>query len=143
VITLQFSAQRLPASWLIRWFTWSPFSHVDLVLPDGRLLGARGSGGVAIRDPEPFYKVARFQVDAPDRVLDLAAEQIGKPYDWAAILGIAARGDWQDQGRWFCSELVAWAFQQAGRPLLRANHFHRITPRDLLLSPYLLPAGPP
>lgn len=139
MITLQFSAQHLPGSWLIRRFTWSPFSHVDLVLPDGRLLGARGSGGVAIRDQDEFSAVAQFQVDAPASVLDIAASQVGKPYDWEALAGFVSRRDWQDNDSWFCSELVAWAFAQAGSPLLRTTNLNRITPRDLLLSPLLMP----
>jgi uncharacterized protein YycO len=138
VITLQFSTGAGPASWLVRRFTWSPYSHVDLVLPDGRLLGARGDGGVAIREPELFLTVTRFTVDAPECVIDAALEQLGKPYDWSAIAGIVTRRNWQQPDRWFCSELVAWAFESAGRPLLRAQGTHRITPRDLLLSPYLM-----
>lgn len=134
MITLQFSTQHKPGAWLIRKFTWSPFSHVDFVLPDGRLLGARGAGGVQIREPELFAKLARFQVDAPAAVLELAKSQIGKPYDWGAIAGFVAKHDWSSEHAWFCSELVAWAFHQAGCPLLNARHLNRITPRDLLLS---------
>ena len=139
MITLQFSAQKKPGSWLIQKATWSPFSHVDFVLNNGKLLGARGVGGVQIRQAQHFDTVARFNIDAPETVLDLAKSQIGKPYDWAAIMGMVARHDWQDKNAWFCSELIAWCFQQAGFPLLRSQQLQRITPRDLLLSPYLTP----
>lgn len=141
MITLQFSTQQKPGSWLIRKFTWSDFSHVDFVLPDGQLLGARGDGGVQIRRPEPFHRAARFTVDAPCYVLDHAKSQIGKPYDWGAIMGFVVKHDWQDKNAWFCSELVAWSFQAAGVPLLRSRELYRITPRDLLLSPYLRRTG--
>lgn len=137
MITVQFSRKRDPFSALIRWFTWSQYSHVDLVLPDGRLLGATALRGVDIREPEDFEAVKRFTVDAPTDVLKLASLQVGKPYDWPGIFGIVGRHDWQDPSRWFCSELVAWAFQSAGVPLLRGDRSHRITPRDLLLSPLL------
>ncbi len=47
---------------------------------------------------------------------------------------------WQERGRWFCSELVAAAFEKINRPLL---NFYApvafITPRDLMLSPYVSP----
>lgn len=141
MIQLQFSSQNKPGSWLIQKFTWSRFSHVDFVLPDGRLLGARGHGGVQIREPELFPTLARFDIDAPDSVLDHAMSQIGKPYDWPAILGFMAKRQWQDKNAWFCSELVAWSFQAAGVPLLRSRDLYRITPRDLLLSPYLKKHG--
>lgn len=139
MITLQFSAQNDIASWAIRRFTWSQYSHVDLVLPDGSLLGARTAAGVSIAPAHPCHRAARFTVDAPDEVLAIAKGQIGKPYDWSGIFGMISRSDWQQPDQWFCSELVAWAFQQAGMPLINAQT-HRITPRDLLLSPYLQPA---
>lgn len=138
MITLQFSTKRLPFAWLVRKATWSPFSHVDFVLPDGRLLGARGMGGVDIREAEHYSRCERFQVKAPADVLHIAVNQVGRPYDWAGILGWGLHRDWQDQERWFCSELIAWAFQQAGHPLLRTPKVWRITPRDLLLSPHLV-----
>lgn len=141
MITLQFSAKAAPASWLIRRFTWSDYSHVDFVLPNGCLLGASGSGGVAIRRTGRYSACDRFTVDAPASVLNIAASQVGKPYDWPAILGMVGRHNWQNEDAWFCSELVSWAFQQAGHPLLHAPK-HRITPRDLLLSPYLTPLSP-
>lgn len=139
MIILQFSAESNPGSWAIRKFTWSPYSHVDGILPDGRWLGARFDGGVQARKPYPVSRSVRFAVAAPDAVLDAAMSQIGKPYDWRVFLSFALHRDWQDPGAWFCSELWAWAFQECGRPLLRADHLDRITPRDLLLSPYLEP----
>lgn len=44
----------------------------------------------------------------------------------------ALRRRWQDNDAWFCSELVAWAFEAGGRSLFR-EHAWRITPRDLYL----------
>lgn len=141
MITLQFSKRRGLGSQAIRWFTWSAFSHVDAVLADGRLLGATFEHGVALRphDPAEYSRIERFAVDVPaEPVLYAAMSQIGKPYDWGALLGFALRsGSHHDAGAWFCSELWAWAFHQAGYPLLRTDHLHRISPRDLLLSPLL------
>ncbi|MEW6647176.1 MAG: hypothetical protein AB1450_08265 [Pseudomonadota bacterium] len=110
------------------------------MLPDGRLLGAV-PGGVSIRPYDPSaLRIERHLVDAPDSVLQRALSQLGKPYDWPGVLGYAARRDWQEDDSWFCSELVAWAFQAEGFPLLRAADAWRINPRDLLLSPLLLEA---
>lgn len=137
MITLQFSTKTSLSSRLIRWATWSAFSHVDLVLPDGRLLGATARRGVSIRNPEPVARLVRFTIDAPSAVIDVASTQLGRPYDWSGILGWGLRRDWQEDDSWFCSELIAWAFDAAGCPLLRARNSWRITPRDLLLSPLL------
>lgn len=139
MITLQFSTTPGIGSRVIRWATWSPFSHVDLVLDDGRLLGATARHRVAIRDPEPVSACARFQVSAPVDVIASARTKIGRPYDWSGIFGWGFRRNWQEEDDWFCSELIAWAFQEAGCPLLRFDRSHRITPRDLLLSPMLIP----
>jgi len=139
VIAIQFSANQTLGSRIIRAFTWSAFSHVEFVLPDGRLLGARADGGVDIREPHADHtRIETYQVDHTEAVLNAALTQCGKPYDWPGVFGIGLHRDWQEDDSWFCSELVAWAFKEAGRPLLRAEHLHRITPRDLLLSPYLV-----
>lgn len=137
MITLQFSTTKGIGSQVIRWATWSPFSHVDLVLDDGRLLGATARFGVSVRDPEPTMASARFQVAAPTEVVQVARSQIGRPYDWPGIFGFGFRRNWQEQDSWFCSELIAWSFQQAGHPLLRFDKSWRVTPRDILLSPLL------
>lgn len=137
MITLQFSSRRLIGSWLIRQFTWSNYSHVDIVLPDGRLLGSRLFGGVSIQPPGRFKETILVQVDAPYEVINAALTQVGKPYDLAAVFGIIIRRDWQSTDKWFCSELVAWSFEQAKCPLLRTENFNRVTPRDLLMSPLL------
>lgn len=141
---IQFSAQRLIGSAAIRYFTWSPYSHVDFVLPNGMLLGARAARGVALYSPAEWQasRVATYSVATNIRqqeaILRAARSQIGKPYDWGGVLGIALRSRrWQADDSWFCSELVTWAFEQAGVPLLRTTDAWRITPRDLLLSPHL------
>ena len=41
-----FSKRRHVGSWLIRTVTWSEWSHVELVLPNGQLLGAAAPQGV-------------------------------------------------------------------------------------------------
>lgn len=138
-ITLQFVTEPDWMSRAIRWFTWSDFSHVDFVLPSGRLLGAHVSSGVQIREPgyAAFTRVERRVVrDASPIVLDWACRQLGKPYDMAAIFGLVTRRPWRQPDRWFCSELVARAFEVGGRPVLLGDAW-RISPRDLMLSPLL------
>lgn len=65
-------------------------------------------------------------------VVAAARSQVGKPYDWLGVAGIGFRRRWQDEDAWFCSELVAWAFAEAGTPLFR-EHAWRITPRDIFI----------
>lgn len=94
-------------------------------------------GGVQVRPANyaPFTIKQRYQADAPDSVLAYALSQVGKPYDSRGIInfGLHSRS-WHDDKAWFCSELVAAAFDQAGVPLVLVPDNKRVTPRDLTLS---------
>src|SRR6266566_1874008 len=59
VIELQFVGGRGLLSRMIAWFSHGWYVHVDSILPDGRLLGARFDGGVLIR-PEGYKKFFRI-----------------------------------------------------------------------------------
>jgi hypothetical protein len=139
MIWLRFSTSNKIGSRLIRWFTFSDWSHVDFVLPNGLLLGSRWPDGVAVRDRDPSERELYCRVDCPvsDAVLAYAHEQLGKRYDSTGIVGIALRRPFASESRWFCSELVAASFAHAGHPLV-LGHYSRITPRDLLLSPRVI-----
>jgi len=144
-VTYQFSTASAIDSALIRWGTWSEYSHVDIVMPDGNLLGARLHQGVQVRPPNyaKFSKSLRMSVAMNDReaqrFYEAARSQVGKPYDWKAILGFAVRRDWQDEGQWFCSELALWCAMQAGLRMLNLDRIDRCSPETLLLSPLLIP----
>ena len=144
MIEIEFVGTSSLAGRAIKWGTMSDIDHVQFVLPDGRRLGAMPGVGVAYASaPDASATVRRYQIDAPKEVLDFAKSQRGKPYDLGAVLAIAARitlgRNWRDASKWFCSELVAATFAAAGHPLLKAGNLAVITPRDLELSPYLIP----
>jgi hypothetical protein len=155
-VALQFSTESDIISWGIRVVTDCKYSHVDLVMPDGQLLGARSSGGVAIRPPNYATFTARLVkaatvTDAVGAAIYAAAKsQLGKPYDLRAIIGLAlpfgssgySKEDWLMHERWFCSDLLTWAFQEGGCTLLDTTLMIRITPADMLLSPLLIPVSP-
>lgn len=120
-VQVQFVRQADPISSGIAWFGGSPFSHVDAVLPDGTLLGARSDrvggkpSGVQIRPPnyEKFAARVRFSVPATDAqagaFYDFLHKQVGKPYDRSAILGFVTGRNWRHEDQWICSELIARA----------------------------------
>ena len=122
---------------VIRRITWGTSSHVAVVY-DGISYEALTRGVVA-RPAEELFEAhgayAIYEVDASIRVLDFLKAQVGKPYDFNGIVGILFHRDWQDDARWFCSELIAAAFAFDGRPLLRATRLGRITPTILEMSP--------
>ena len=147
MITLQFVQMDDPGSKAIEIFERGWASHVDAVLANGMLLGARSDSiggkppGVQIRPPdyEAFAKkqVVSLSTTAQQETdwLNFLYAQIGKPYDKTAILAFPFGRDWHEDGSWFCSELQAAALENCKwfpKPL--ANTVNEITPRDLLLA---------
>jgi hypothetical protein len=148
LITLQFSSQRGFVPWAIRWGTWCDISHVDLVLPDGSLLGARSdtvNPGVQIRqgDYGNFTRIIQCDYDFTPAQTDLyigwCRSQIGKPYDKRGIASYITHKrrirDWRDESAWYCSELQARASEVAGNPFLDFSYIgvFKVDPRDLML----------
>lgn len=141
------------ASGLIRRSCHSPFSHVDLQLEDGNLLGAsdfptapviRGNpSGVAIRPPNyQKYGYRRRMILATHRADDIraiACTQVGKKFDNGALRGFLAdrfpgERDWRLDDCWFCAELIVWAMEVGQfweqRLVWPKN---RVSPTDILL----------
>jgi len=136
---------------LIRWFTWSRWSHVAVTFDGHTVIDTTFKHGGA-----KVHSWRAFTDDYADReILDMplpdeaAAErwllrQLHKPYDWTALVGLVLRSRrWADADSWFCSELVAAACAAGGLPLFREDAA-RITPRDLavLNLPRLVLAAP-
>jgi len=105
---------------ILGWFGAGDFSHVDIVLDSGFLLGARSDSiggrppGVQIRPPgyDPKWQkqvIIRVPCDPLQKVAAdaFAYAQVGKAYDKLAIIGFAVGRDWRDPSDWFCSELGA------------------------------------
>lgn len=136
-VKIFFADSNLPLAYIIRFFTWSSYSHVGLVdLDAGLVLDAKlSTGGVTTYGVDKLYAAYHTLVfvEPPCDGADLwgsALKQLGKPYDWGGIFGIVARRDWQDNDAWFCSEHVAWALSQHVDKLVdrKAN---RVTPEKL------------
>lgn len=131
-----------PVSATIRLRTECDWSHVGFYrIADGWTFSAMADGhGVAWRPPNPAAKVLRLSVEGIEAALSKALTQLGKPYDRLDILGIALGLDWAVANHFICSTLVTWSFQQAGVPLLNPRFIplQHITPRDILLSPYVI-----
>lgn len=134
---------RNPLSWAIRACTWSEWSHVaivdgDSVIESIALHGVVESGLHDRQHQDPRWKMVEIPCAHPGAVIAAARSQLGKPYDYTAIVGLGLHRVWKDADSWFCSELVAWAFAQAGLPLFRAEALQRVTPQHLWMLP---PAG--
>lgn len=156
MIKLLFSATNSIFSRAVRFATWSGFSHVDFIVPDGQgflinewgypttipkgsVLGSTVTKGVrscSIKDVvENCTKYAIAEIDAPDVAIEYALSQYGKKYDYMAILGYPARANIESQNRWFCSELVYWALARSGVELYNED-VKFVTPRDIYIHPF-------
>jgi len=144
-VSLLFSTSGHPMSAVIRACTWSSWSHVALIDGDEVIeasapAGVRRFPVVQAIDHARKAVIVDLSCRDPQAVIAAAASQIGKPYDYTAIVGLGLHRDWQEDDAWFCSELVAWSFQHAGEPLFRAECLRRVTPQHLWM---LSPSPPP
>lgn len=144
MIRLRFGSRPGFESWLIRWLSAGQLSHVDIVMPDGRLLGVRPDG-VKLRDfsTGPALNVIDIEIDASEAQTAefhrFALEQVGKRYDNRALLGFMLNKPWHDEERWTCSELPAKALMVAGVIPALYLDAPKITPVTLALVVSALP----
>lgn len=120
---------------LIRFLTWSPWSHVAIL--DGDYV-VEASYPRVRRTPFKDYnknhdpiEVCSFSCPDPQAAICFANQQVGKPYDFIALLGFLFHRNWADVRQWFCSELVACALEKGGRKLFRDELLTRVTPQHL------------
>lgn len=140
------------ASRVIRWATWSPYSHVAWIDDDnGDVYEAWGKGVVRAGNllanhtngtPIEVFTVAGETHERRCLIRYAMAGELGKPYDFRGVLGfVSRRAQAQSQDRWFCSELVFHAYRQAGIDLLSRIPAFKVTPGLLSYSPMLVTAG--
>lgn len=142
-VRLLFSTTGNPFSWAIRAFTWSRWSHVSIVDGDEvieavAIHGVRRAALLQRLDDAVDHAFADLQCVDPEIVIAAAESQIGKPYDYTAVAGMGLHRDWQEMDSWFCSELIAWAFEEGKSGLFRPGSLHRVSPEHLWM---LMPAN--
>lgn len=122
-------------SLLVRVFCWSTWSHVGIIVGDDvlQVLPGRGVHLVPLREVKAaatHWQIGRIDCEREEEITRLALGEIGKRYDWLGVFGFLLRRRLERGSRWFCSELIAWAAEQAGEPIFRVKPWH-VTPRDL------------
>lgn len=128
-----YSRKRAIGSLLIRAGAWfGPWSHTSIITPEGTVIEAVGSGvrEVPLRDAmarASAFEVVQVECPRPAAAIAFARAQIGKPYDFGAILGFIVRRDWQDRECWECTELAEAALVEGGRQRWREK-VYRIHP---------------
>lgn len=141
-IKLRFIRENTLVSWLIRLFTGGQWSHVEFVTPLG-YLAARPPGVMMY----PFdychpsaetFGTVNCTPEVAEKVIEFVYAQVGKPYNFLAILGDATNEDITEKDAYDCSQLVATAFAQANWPLLKGVKLFRINPQQIYDSPLVI-----
>jgi uncharacterized protein YycO len=140
---------------LIRWFTRSEYSHAAWVEKSGKTWESWEPGGVRTvpsplvghdpRTPIDFFFVQGMDELSAQIVSDFFAKHLGKPYDFWGVIGFISRRSRQvGDPRWFCSEILIEALRAGGINILAARlESYKVTPRDVAVSPLLIPATAP
>ena len=131
-------------SWFLRFVMGSRWSHSAVydvergLVYDTTLL----QGGCKVRPAAEFFKHYPYHVGRPCEVADEKVEiarnwleaQVGKRYDWTALVGFVFRRNWQEDDSWFCSEHSETFRATFSQPKLRLGLW-RVTPhhQDILV----------
>jgi len=126
MLQLIYARRHAIGSMLIRGGSWwAPWSHVGVVTPDDTVIEAVAWRGVIETSMADFIarhsKTAIVSVACPEPVRAVAygRTQLGKGYDWLALLGIPLREPWEDADRWICAELAEACLAAGGRQRFR------------------------
>ena len=133
MIKIFFANSNTITSWIIRLFTFSKYSHVGFINEDtNTVLDSDGNTGVSEYPVGLLYKnyskVYIFPLVIPYKSYYRALFEIGKDYDYLGVIGLPFNRDWQEDDKWFCSELVAYVLQG----FITIKDQHRVTPNNLL-----------
>ncbi len=122
-------------SLVLRTALWSKWSHCGIVMPDKSIIHADSySGGVVQTSWSTFtirhtyWEFKDIPLPDDEAAYTFARAQLGKPYDWWGVIGIALHRKWQDDTDWFCSELVEAAAAAGGRQRF-INDTWRVNPQ--------------
>lgn len=120
----------------ISWWTKGPYSHCELVLPNGQCFSSSPrDGGVRIKDidlTDGKWDIWTLKIDSDGdiaRIVEWGRQHLGKGYDWFGVFGFVFAPFHQEKDKWFCSEVIAAALQSQGY-LLGASP-SRLSPTDL------------
>jgi len=112
---------------VIRWWTKSRYSHVEIVVGGIACAADAWSGKVRTAPVTTFNRdnwdvvEVELQKDAP-----WLLNQVGKGYDWLGILGLITLG-FDDPSRWYCSELAAAAMGLSPRQVSPGELYSKVS----------------
>lgn len=124
---------------LIRFATFSRWNHAAIEI-DGVVYESVAPGGVRVVSAPAYAgrwkraEAVAVKLSSPSDSCEFLRAQVGKPYDWGAVLALPFRAKWQSPEKWFCSELVYEALRVGGGLMPGRLPANRVTPRDLWVA---------
>lgn len=128
-----------PFSQVIKWRTWSPYSHSALILDNNIIQEATVFGGVhkaslrSLKDRSHHGIIVKVPVKDHKDVFEIAESINGLKYDLKGALGTSFNRDWQEDDAFWCSEGNYFCIHKAGNEYYRAEAMHTITPHHLYM----------
>lgn len=137
-----FTNSKMPLSPIIRAVTWSDFSHMAIIINETEIIhsdfhGVRIEPLAALQGRSKNWMIVEYPCARPEDVIEACKTQLGKPYDFSGLIGIAIRNvDLQDDSKWWCSELPAYGGHISKQPFFQEEYLHRIAPQNWLMLPH-------
>lgn len=139
-----FTNSFLPLSPLIRFVTWSKFSHMAIVINDEWVMHS-DFNGVHIEPLNNLKKrsknwmIVEYECNNSQNIIDACLTLLGSEYDYGALVGIAFRRiELQDESKYVCSEFPEAGCFKAGQAFFNTEYSSRITPQHWLMLPHTL-----
>jgi hypothetical protein len=143
---IRFITESDPISDLIRFVTFSEWSHVEIITETGTYIGAHADGGIEERAADyckPNHE-RRYAIPVTDEqyatMMAYARSKIGTPYNFKDIVGLMLHHRMTEVKRSICSQFVEDVGVSAKFLFLNVepDFDYLITPETLHLSPKLI-----
>ncbi|MCB1711191.1 MAG: hypothetical protein KDH96_01550 [Candidatus Riesia sp.] len=137
-----FTNSTLPLSPIIRFVTWSKFSHMAVVINDKWVMHSDFNGVHIellndLKSRSKNWTICEYECKNPQAIINSCLTLLGSPYDYGALIGIALRRiELQDESKYVCSEFPAAGCFKANQPFFCTEFSSRITPQHWLMLPH-------
>ena len=137
---LLFSGRGVMGS-LIRWQTWSQYSHAGILTRAGTVLESWQGKGIQEVRPSDWegidaYRVSGMTPEGWDAGIEWGRGKLGKKYDYWGVARFLVRSRPSKNDRWFCSEFAVEILKYGGVNILNAPP-PKISPGKMVWSPLL------